>query len=41
MERGCSSLPIIIFPGAIRTGVLMLAILEWLVMNWDVLLGAV
>lgn len=41
MERGCSPLLIIIFPDAIRTGVLMLVVLEWLVMNWDVLLGAV
>lgn len=32
---------IMIFPGAIISDVLMLAVLEWLVMNWDVLLGAV
>lgn len=41
LERECSPVLIIVFPGAIISGVLMLAVLEWLVINWDVLLGAV
>lgn len=42
LEREWSPMLIITFLGAIITGVLVLAVLEWLVRNWDVvLLGAV
>lgn len=42
LERKCSPMLIVIFPGAVITSVLMPVLLEWLVTNWDVvLLGAV
>lgn len=42
LERKCSPLLIVIFPGAVITSVLMPVLLEWLVTSWDVvLLGAV